>query len=284
MTDNNNNNGREKALQWLNTTAKFTHSQLRANSGLPTGATKAFIKRLLHNKAIKCIKKRDGNTPAKYKVIDLSLLEKEPEVDTPVQTNGRKQAWCWILTNPYFSSAELVKNVGIKKALANNFIAFLKKEKRIKCTTKRRGSIGARYKLVDNKPITFGTGNRVGQLKTTAKTSSKQQKMWNAIRIFNKFTLANIAAGTNTSTKVVGTYVNALAKAGIVRCSHPANKIKNTPAYFRLIKDLGNLSPVRREDCIFDLNAQKAYPFKHVDKASQSTNRRVLHGQQTRMA
>ena len=176
----------------------------------------------------------------------------------------RQLTWEWIKTHPNFTKKQLTNDVNITSSAANSLIKFLIDHKRLKQKTKRRGCIGAKYKLINTDYIQFGSGSRKGCRNTKGKRNTAKQRCWTTMRVLHAFTIGDVAAGAEVALCTAGTYIRKLTQANFVRCIQGVDKVndKNSVARFRLIHNSGPLYPIVCDDSIYDQNLDKRHEYQ----------------------
>ncbi len=193
----------------------------------------------------------------------------------------RQLAWEWIKNHPQFTKKQLITEVNITSSAANSLITFLIDHKRIKTSAKRRGCIGAKYKVVNTDYLHFGSGSRKGCRNTKGRKGSAKQRCWTTMRVLGAFTIGDVSAGAEVAICTAGTYIRKLTQVGFIRCIQGVDKANdnNSVARFRLIHNSGPLYPIVCEDSVYDQNLDKRHNYQATISAkSINKSKEPQHG------
>lgn len=180
-------------------------------------------------------------------------------------------AWQWMCQQGTFDLAELVKQTPLNHGAAYEVLKRWICWGHVRCVReKTRGSSisfrGSHYQVVDAQvPPNFGSGNRVTteRRKGRFKGKTRQQKMWNTMKISRHFTPVDLSITTGASIKSAARYIRSLMRAGYIsQIDRGSNRLLVERSYL-LIRDTGRLPPMIRanpEGC-WDQNQQRLYPF-----------------------
>ncbi|MGL6612328.1 hypothetical protein ACSZN8_00040 [Aeromonas caviae] len=181
-------------------------------------------------------------------------------------SNTREQAWLYMKSVKTFTSAELALAVGM--AMHKSYLMVSRYRARGYIT--QTGGSGHwidpfSYSANQKANPRFGKGNRSGiatKRRPRRREKSKQQKMWNAMKIERFFTTIDLCITTDASTRHACRYVVKLERAGYLRAVYKVNiKIAGAISRYTLIRDTGSMSPIIRDDGVWDQNEQRLYPF-----------------------
>lgn len=92
-------------------------------------------------------------------------------------------------------------------------------------------------------------------------------KIWKAMRILRRFTVAELVAVVETSTaRTVGWYASLLTRTGFLRVIRPSGvgAGRGSTATYQLLRDSGPTAPsvVHRRTAIYDHNTDTTYALK----------------------
>jgi len=93
------------------------------------------------------------------------------------------------------------------------------------------------------------------------------QKVWQAMRVFRRFTTADLLMTVEVGESAVMKYCRALARAGYLQCARPRTSGRaGSRDVWQLVRDSGPLAPIRRWDGngVYDRNDGIAWPFGQV--------------------
>lgn len=100
---------------------------------------------------------------------------------------------------------------------------------------------------------------RIGQTRAAA-GRHQADKIWQAMRMLRRFTVAELVAVVETSTaSTVGSYASVLARTGFLR----VQRFHRAPASYLLIRNSGPTPPsiVHRRTAVYDHNTETEYPL-----------------------
>ena len=103
-----------------------------------------------------------------------------------------------------------------------------------------------------------------GSLSRHHAVAGARQRLWNALRIYKRFTAAEIAPVADASPANVQKYLRALAQAGYLRLERAKrNGAVDGHAVWRLIRNSGPRCPIVRADDtgVYDPNTGHLYPL-----------------------
>lgn len=112
-----------------------------------------------------------------------------------------------------------------------------------------------------------------GSHSRTRPVSDQRQRIWNAIRIFKRFTAFQIRSG-GLGESNVRNYLKALERAGYIAVARPRASGKTLGhAVYRLCRDTGPAHPLPRRDGsgVWDQNQQRLYPYPAETEAGGET-------------
>ena len=198
--------------------------------------------------------------------------------------NQRQKAWEWIKHHPTFTKKQLTNEVTITSSAANRFIKFLIEQKKVKQKTKRRGCIGANYKVINTDYLQFSCGSRKGCRKSTGKRNTAKHRCWTTMRVLHVFTIGDVAAGAEVAINTASTYIRKLTQANFIRCIQGVDKAndKFSVARFRLIHNSGPLYPIVCDDSVYDQNLEKRHLYQStvLAKSINKETKEIQHEQQ----
>jgi hypothetical protein len=107
---------------------------------------------------------------------------------------------------------------------------------------------------------------RIRRIAATKGLRHRRVRLWYAIRTLRSFTISDLLAVAEIEDgkrHSVLTFVSQLRRAGFLRVQY-GNKGRHEPAYFRLIRDPGPLTPaiVHHGTAIWDPNTRTTYDIK----------------------
>lgn len=110
---------------------------------------------------------------------------------------------------------------------------------------------------------------RVGQVKLAPMPAGRgRQRMWQSMRVLRQFTIADLAATTETPPNSVSHYVRALRDAGYVRCVQPVQSGRTAGhACYALVRDSGPAAPRIGNHGVRDANARPTHAVPMVSIA-----------------
>lgn len=159
-----------------------------------------------------------------------------------------QRSWEWIKSQPNFHSNELAKIMDIELHSAQMVIDHLKK---LGCVI----TTNSNAKPVVYAAVKHAAPHLPGKNKVSPQPNSIRQKIWQAIRWTERFTIDEIASLAECSRNSVERYVSDLRKYGYVaRLTKPSVKVSNAKrkgvnAVYRLIKNTGPKYPVIGQKC-----------------------------------
>ncbi|WP_347279607.1 hypothetical protein [Plasticicumulans sp.] len=104
--------------------------------------------------------------------------------------------------------------------------------------------------------------------------TDSRQRIWNAIRIYKRFTAFQILSGAGLNKSNVQKYLRALERAGYIAIARKKASGKTLGhAVYRLCRDTGPAHPLPRRDGsgVWDQNQQRLYPYAVTQDAVVST-------------
>jgi len=100
-----------------------------------------------------------------------------------------------------------------------------------------------------------------------------RQRLWNAMRIYKLFTVAEIAPVADASLANAKKYLRALARAGYLRLERPKrNGCVNGHAIWRLLRNSGPRRPHPLRDLtgVYDPNSDQLYPYSQGEPLEEA--------------
>ena len=97
------------------------------------------------------------------------------------------------------------------------------------------------------------------------RVGNARQRLWNAMRIYKLFTIAELAPVADASPANVQKYLRALAQAGYLRLERAKrNGAVSGHAVWRLVRNSGPRCPIARSDGsgVYDPNTDQLYPYQ----------------------
>jgi biotin operon repressor len=177
-----------------------------------------------------------------------------------------QRSWEWIKEQPDFHSTELARALDVpRKKVKTVMDEFIKKGCVVATNTNAKPYI---YKgVAENEPnFSRNSGN-------SHPPANARQKIWQAMRFLNSFTVEEIMAATDETRSNVTRYISALTQYGYVVKTRKqrvdrTHKRPSTPNRYLLIQSTGRLYPVVRANSLWDQN-RKTEHAKPVRKESR---------------
>lgn len=180
-----------------------------------------------------------------------------------------QRSWEWIKTKPEFLAKELAKEMDISLHQSQMVISHLKDLGAIESS--HRGYNGTVYLAVEGI-----TPHLPGKNTTSPRKKCIRQKIWNAIRYLNKFTIPEVMAAADCSKANVESYLMHLRRYGYVATVRkqnvklPMSKRKGHCNQYLLINNTGHKYPVVSAKGIRDQNQNKLIPLICTKKDNQN--------------
>lgn len=180
----------------------------------------------------------------------------------------REQAWLYMKSVRKFTSAEVALAVGM--TIHKCYLMVSRYRARGYITqTGGSGHWIDPFSYTANQQANprFGKGNRSGiatKRRPRRREKSKQQKMWNVMKIERFFTTIDLCTTTGSSTRHAYRYVVKLERAGYLRAVFKVSndkKIAGAISRYTLVRNTGSRSPIIRDDGVWDQSEQKLYPY-----------------------
>ncbi|WP_128342251.1 hypothetical protein [Aeromonas caviae] len=171
-------------------------------------------------------------------------------------------AWQWMCQQEVFDSVTLSQQV----ELSRNYASHLVRKWHESGHLTQHGRQGATFyyevsQRATTQPPGWGAEPISTRKKRRGKRKSRQQKMWNSMKISRTFTKLELVMTADTTARTVEGYIHALVKAGYLKMLSPAIPSKNIPTKYLLLRDTGRFAPMRRKNGCWDQNQQRLYPY-----------------------
>ncbi|WP_299072794.1 hypothetical protein [uncultured Paraglaciecola sp.] len=180
-----------------------------------------------------------------------------------------QRSWEWIKTRPEFLSKELASAMDVNLHQAQMVISHLKDLGAIKSS--HRGYKGTVYLAVEG-----ATPHLPGKNPTSPRKKCIRQKIWNAIRFLNKFTIPEIMAAADCSKANVESYLTHLRRYGYVATVRKQNvklsmaKRRGHLNQYLLINNTGHKYPVVSAKGMRDQNQNILIPLNATKKDNKN--------------
>ena len=167
-----------------------------------------------------------------------------------------QRSWEWIKEQPDFHSTELAKEMEVSLHQAQMVIDHLKQLGAV-ITVNRRANPVVYAKVARAKP------HLPGKNTTSPQPRSKRQKIWQAMRYLEVFTIPEIMALAQCSKSSVERYLTDLCRFQyVVKISSfnkraPMARRRGWHNRYRLLSNTGHMYPIARQDGLFDQNLKK---------------------------
>jgi hypothetical protein len=167
-----------------------------------------------------------------------------------------QRSWEWIIKQPDFHTTELavvldVPRIKIKRVLD----VFIRKGCVVAVNTNAKPYV---YQAVaENEPnFSRDSGN-------SHPPANARQKIWQAMRFLNSFTVDEVMAASDQTRSNVNRFISALTQFGYVvktRKQNPdrTHKRPSTPNRYLLVNNTGRLYPIVRKNDLWDQNRKVA--------------------------
>jgi hypothetical protein len=167
-----------------------------------------------------------------------------------------QRAWEWIRQQPDFTSGDLAQNMDVSLYSAQMIISHLQDKAALKRTN--TGVNPAVYQAVkDFEP------HLPGKNTTAPRPSCMRQKVWQAMRFLNDFTVGDLMATAECTRSTAERFICDLVRFEYVFISKPQQKKarmserKGSEVRYRMLKNTGRLYPIIRPDGLYDQNTKK---------------------------
>lgn len=176
-----------------------------------------------------------------------------------MQKTLSQRSWEWIKRQPDFQSKELAKEMEVSLHEAQMVIDHLKKRGAVQTINNRR------------KPVVYAKVARAkphlpGKNPTSPQPNSIRQKIWQAMRFLEVFTIPEIVALADCKKSNVERFLTDLcryqyvARISTFNKRSPMAKRKGWHNRYRLLENTGRKYPVVRSTGLFDQNLQQLVP------------------------
>lgn len=182
-------------------------------------------------------------------------------------TNKRTAAWQHMATNERFT----VNDIAVVTAGSLDFSRTTVRHFEKRGLIKQIAGAGLPgrpkvYARVEGLEPVLGRGHcGEGRVVRRQSRKTKQQKMWNAMKMHRHFTRIDLQMTADATNSHASLYLNALHKAGYVRFLVKAKAgVQNngTLSRYSLLRNTGKLAPLVRKTGVWDQNEQAFYPFE----------------------
>lgn len=122
------------------------------------------------------------------------------------------------------------------------------------------------------RPVFNRSGRPTGQGVNNRTKKSARQRIWNSLKILNTCSMDQIMLTSDASLNSVSKYMQALEKAGYVKCTNrrkqPDGRRKVVGKYrvYMLLRNTGRLYPIVRGEGCWDQNQQNLYSYHSKGK------------------
>lgn len=171
-----------------------------------------------------------------------------------------QRSWAWIKTQKKFGSKDLASEMDVTLNQAQMVIDHLKNLGAIESS--HRGFKGAVYLCIDN-----AEPHLPGKNSTSPRPTSVRQRMWQAIRYLNKFTVEDVISTAECSRSSAEKFISDLRKyqyIAVVRKINvraPMSKRTGQLNQYLLVNNTGHKYPVLGPKGMRDQNKDKLVPL-----------------------
>jgi hypothetical protein len=193
-----------------------------------------------------------------------------------VSETKSRVAWAWMCQQPSFNIHELATAAGYLESHAQRVVHSWVNSGHLLPVA---GSGVCRdpilYAVVDiHREPRMGKGRVLGESPRKIRKKTGQQKMWNTMKIAQRFTIRDLSMTAGVGEGSAGIYVNRLVQAGYLRIFRPVNVHqpnrlrRGQLTVYQLVRNTGRLAPMVRSAGCWDQNEQGLYPFTLKSEAS----------------
>lgn len=182
-------------------------------------------------------------------------------------TNKRAAAWQHMAANERFTVNDIAAVIAESSEKGREIVKEFEKRGFIQHVA----GIGVAgrpkvYACIEGRQPVLGRGHcGEGREVRSRSQKTKQQKMWNAMKMHKHFTRPDLLMTAEVADSHAKSYLSALHKAGYVRFLlkvKAGQKSKGTLSRYTLQRDTGQLAPLVRKTGVWDQNQQTFYPFE----------------------
>lgn len=184
-----------------------------------------------------------------------------------ITTNKRAEAWSHIATAERFTVNDIATAISEPTEKGREIVKEFEKRGVIQ----QVAGIGVAgrpkvYARIEGQEPVLGRGHcGEGRVIRNQNRKTKQQKMWNAMKMHKHFTRLDLQMTAEVTDSHAKSYLNALHKAGYVRFLvkvKAGQKSKGRLSRYSLLRNTGKLAPLVRKTGAWDQNEQIFYPFE----------------------
>ena len=169
-----------------------------------------------------------------------------------------QRSWEWIKEQPDFHSTELARALDVpRKKVKSVMDEFIKKGCVVAINTSAKPYV---YKGVAENEPNFSRNSGNSHPPTNAR-----QKIWQAIRFLNSFSVDEVMAASEQTRSNVNRYISSLVQYGYVVKTRKqrvdsSHKRPSTPNRYLLVNSTGRLYPIVRAQGLWDQNRKVLIP------------------------
>jgi hypothetical protein len=186
-------------------------------------------------------------------------------------SRSREHAWLYMKKCDIFRAVDVAKAAKMDLPHCQSMISRFKRRGYIEtvcgCGTADSPFV---YKIIEGSTPRFGAGNRSltnTNNRPSGRKKTKQQMMWNTIRISRCFSIEDLLMTAFVSDKHAYWYLIRLERAGYIKAVNRVNtkranqEIMFEHTRYKLVRYTGARAPIVRPDGLWDQNEQVLYPF-----------------------
>ena len=184
-------------------------------------------------------------------------------VGSRANKNKTEIAWLWITQGFEFDSVLLSKQVSVTRNYASRLVKKWHESGHLMLI----GCQGVtRYYRVNQTAISsmppgWGAEPVSTNEKRHAPMKSRQQKMWNSMKINKTVSKSGLVMSSGATVHTVAGYLLALVNTGYLKRLNSTCSDKHMPSRYVLVRDTGRYAPIVRKNGCWDQNQQRLYPF-----------------------
>ncbi|WP_457936462.1 hypothetical protein [Aeromonas veronii] len=172
-------------------------------------------------------------------------------------------AWLWITQGFEFDSVLLSTEVGISRNYASKLVGKWHESGHL--TLMGCKGVTRYYRVnqtaISSIPPGWGAEPVSTREKRRAPMKSRQQKMWNSMKINKTVTKLTLSMASGATLRSVDGYIHALVKTGYLKQLNSSCSDKRMPSRYMLVRNTGRHAPIVRRNGCWDQNQQRLYPF-----------------------
>lgn len=182
-----------------------------------------------------------------------------------------QRAWEWIRQQPDFTSDALAQNMDVSLYSAQIIISHL--QDRMALNRTNLGVNPAVYQAVKG-----FTPHLPGKNTTAPRPGCMRQKVWQAMRFLNDFTVGDLMATAECTRSTAERFICDLVRFEYVFISKPQQRNarmserKGSEVRYRMLKNTGRVYPIIRPDGLYDQNTKQLIVRPMRQKKRSPTN------------